>query len=167
VEIAGLQVRAVPAAHDGHRPARPGVAAPALGYLVSRRETSVYFAGDTDLFPGMAALAPRLTCALLPIWGWGPSLGPGHLDPEGAAAALTLLHPRIVVPIHWGTYRPRLGRGAPRARDGAPEERFAAAAARVAPDVAVRILAPGGGLDLPVGDDAAVARPDAPVRFSR
>ncbi len=164
VDIAGLRVRAVPAAHDGRRLGRRGVGAPALGYVVSRRDTSVYFAGDTELFAGMASLAPGLTCALLPIWGWGPSLGPGHLDPEGAAAALELLRPRIAVPIHWGSYRQHLVRGAPAARHGAPEVRFAAEAARVAPDVAVRILAPGGRLDLPQGVDLADPSPGAPVR---
>jgi L-ascorbate metabolism protein UlaG (beta-lactamase superfamily) len=77
-------------------------------------ERSRYFAGDTDLFDGMAELAP-LDVALVPIWGWGPGLGPGHLDPPGAARAVALLKPRVVVPIHWGTYFPiHLGlRGAP------------------------------------------------------
>ena len=59
----------------------------ALGYLI-RGSHQIYFAGDTDLFEGMATLAPRLDLVLLPIWGWGPSLGPGHLDPRRAAEAL-------------------------------------------------------------------------------
>ena len=29
-----------------------------------------------------------LDVALLPIWGWGPTLGPGHMDPLGAASRL-------------------------------------------------------------------------------
>ena len=51
-----------------------GTRSEALGYVLegSRR---VYFAGDTDLHPSMADLAPGLDVALLPIWGWGPSLG--------------------------------------------------------------------------------------------
>lgn len=148
-EIAGLLVHAVPASHDGHRPGRPGLTAPAVGYVVARGGKAVYFAGDTDIFPGMAEFVPRPTCALLPVWGWGPTLGPGHLDPESAAAALTLLRPRLAVPIHYGTYRPRLGRGAPARAAGSPETRFAAAAARVAPEVAIRIVPPGGRVSLP------------------
>ena len=76
---------------------------PALGYVL-RGSRSVYFAGDTDLFAGMAEFAP-LDVALLPVAGWGKKLGPGHLDPHRAAAALALLRPAVAVPIHWGTYR--------------------------------------------------------------
>src|SRR3712207_7163251 len=54
----------------------------------------------------MATIPPRLDIALVRIWGWGPSLGPGHLDPRRAAEALRLLRPLLAVPIHWGTYAP-------------------------------------------------------------
>ena len=64
--------------------------------------TCIYFAGDTDIYDGMADAGP-LDVALVPIWGWGSSIGPGHLDPRGAARAVALLEPRIVVPIHWAT----------------------------------------------------------------
>jgi L-ascorbate metabolism protein UlaG (beta-lactamase superfamily) len=136
------------AAHDGARPPRPA-RAPAVGYAVlgSRR---IYFAGDTDLFPEMDGLVPDLDVALVPIWGWGPSLGRGdHLDPERAAEALVLLRPRIAVPIHWGTYAPiYLGvREAPAFLD-TPGEAFLRAAERTAPDVDVRLLAPGETLSL-------------------
>lgn len=160
--IAGLEIHAVPAAHDGHRPGRPGLAAPAVGYVIARDGQAVYFAGDTDIFPGMADFLPRPTCALLPVWGWGPSLGPGHLDPEGAAAALALLGPELAIPIHYGTYRPRLSRGAPAPGAGSPETRFAAAAARLAPRVTVCIVPPGGHVAL--GPGGAPSDPATPVR---
>jgi L-ascorbate metabolism protein UlaG (beta-lactamase superfamily) len=133
IELDGLRVDAVEADHDGSR--RPGGASgPALGYVL-RGSRSVYFAGDTDLFAGMAALAP-LDVALLPVAGWGKKLGPGHLDPQRAAAALALLRPAVAVPIHWGTYR--VGRR-PEASTG-PAEAFARAAGELAPEVDVRIL---------------------------
>ena len=44
-----------------------------------------------------------LDVALLPVWGWGPTLGPGHLNPRRAATAVDLLKPRVAVPVHWGT----------------------------------------------------------------
>ena len=81
-----------------------GVRATAVGFMVSGT-TRVYFAGDTDIFPEMEGLGESLDLALLPIWGWGPSLGPGHLDPGRAAEAARLLAPRTVIPIHWGTMR--------------------------------------------------------------
>ena len=51
----------------------------------------------------MRELGP-LDLALVPIWGWGPSLGAGHMDPERGREALALLRPAVAVPIHWGTY---------------------------------------------------------------
>ena len=87
---------------------------------------------------------------LIPIWGWGPTLGKGgHLDPERAAEALTLVAPRVAIPIHWGTYFPmHLGlRGAPRFLELPPAE-FVVAAGKVAPDVEVRVLRPGESTEL-------------------
>jgi L-ascorbate metabolism protein UlaG (beta-lactamase superfamily) len=148
LEIGGLRVEATFARHDGARPPYPARAA-ALGYAVlgSRR---VYFAGDTDLFPEMDGLVPRLDLALVPIWGWGPSLGRGaHLDPEGAAEAVALLRPKVAVPIHWGTYAPvHMGIRAAPAYLSKPQVAFSAAAARKAPGVDVRVLAPGEATDL-------------------
>lgn len=110
LDVAGARVRAVPAVHDGFRVPR-GPRSESIGYVVSARgdiagAPAVYFAGDTDLFPGMADLADRVSVALLPVWGWGPNLGPGHLDPMRAAEAAALVGAPAVVPIHWGTLYP-------------------------------------------------------------
>ena len=147
--IGDVEIAATFAAHDGARPPFPA-RAPALAYAVlgSRR---IWFAGDTDLFDDMAGLVPDLDLALLPIWGWGPTLGRGaHLDPTTAAEALALLRPRMTVPIHWGTYAP-LHRGVRTAPAflADPREAFIRAAAERAPDVEVRVLAPGEELSLP------------------
>jgi L-ascorbate metabolism protein UlaG (beta-lactamase superfamily) len=149
VSIGELSVRVTAADHEGER-GPFGAAGPALGFVVEG-SSRIYFAGDTDLFPGMSDLAdPPLDLALVPIWGWGPSLGRGkHMDPERAAEALTLLRPRIAVPIHWGTYHPlHLGLRAVPAYLREPPERFVRAAAVRAPEVEVRVLQPGGSLSL-------------------
>jgi L-ascorbate metabolism protein UlaG (beta-lactamase superfamily) len=129
-----------------HEIGRRGVAAEPVGYLVegSRR---VYFAGDTDLFDGMAALGEGgIDLALLPVWGWGSTLGPGHMDPERAARAAALLAPRLAVPIHWGTFYPAgLARLRPRPLTEPPRE-FAARAHALAPAVEVRIAPPGSSV---------------------
>ncbi len=108
VQVATATVTAVPAEHDGFRvPFGPRAAA--QGYIVSAAGVRCYFAGDTDLFAGMRDLGATgggLDLALLPVWGWGTSLGQGHLDPSRAADAVTLLEPRLSVPIHWGTLLP-------------------------------------------------------------
>ncbi len=139
LQVGGLVVRATHAEHDAARRGVFGTRTASLGYLIEGTQT-VYFAGDTDRFEGMARLEPRLDVALLPVAGWGPRLPAGHLDAEGAAETLRLLRPRIAIPIHWATFAPfyrsrpyHLGAG----------ERFAARARVVAPEVEVRILSVG------------------------
>jgi L-ascorbate metabolism protein UlaG (beta-lactamase superfamily) len=146
VPVGDALVRATAAAHDGFRPPF-GPRGLALGYVVEGSQR-VYFAGDTDLFPGMSALGP-LDAALIPVAGWGPRLGPGHLDSRRAAEALRLLRPRLAVPIHWGTFCPAgLGWRAWRFLVEPPRA-FARHADELAPEVDVRLLAPGQSLDLP------------------
>lgn len=102
-----LCVTAVRAEHSGHRwgpRSTHGPATESLGFLLESAGSTVYVSGDTGLFDGMAVLASRaVDVALLPVWGWGPSLGPGHLDPVTAADAVGLIRPRVAVPVHWGT----------------------------------------------------------------
>src|SRR3954452_170505 len=77
VAVGDVRVRATYADHGSWSPGRSRAA---LGYAILGSQR-IYFAGDTDLFDAMAGLVPDLDLALIPIWGWGPSLGPGHLDP--------------------------------------------------------------------------------------
>ena len=146
-DVGGLGIEAIRADHDGRR--RPfGPTAEALGYRIAGT-SRVYFAGDTDLCTEMDGLKGSVDVALLPIWGWGPRLGSGHLDPGRAAEAVTRIRPRIAVPIHWGTFYPfGFARFWPHPL-GDPPQDFAREAARVAPDTEVRILAPGE--EMPLG----------------
>jgi L-ascorbate metabolism protein UlaG (beta-lactamase superfamily) len=146
VRVGGALVTAVEAMHPGGRWLERG--SEAIGFLVSAEERRIYFAGDTDLFDGMGELGPGLDLALLPIWGWGPSIGPGHLDPERAARAAALISPRIAVPIHCGTLYPL---GLARLRPGPlrlPPLAFAARMRELAPQVEARVLAPGESTSL-------------------
>lgn len=142
---ATVTVTATAANHDGGRSGGPD--APALGYLV-RGSRSVYAAGDTDLFDGMRDVAAGagpsgLDLALLPVGGWGLSLGRGHLDPERAAEAVTLLRPRVVVPVHWGWLRVPVARRLRPDRYVTPGRRFAELVASAAPDCRVLMPTPG------------------------
>ena len=148
LEVAGVRVGATQAVHNSHRwhlgerrlwPL--GVSAEPVGYLV-RGSRSCYFAGDTDLFGAMSELAGTIDIALLPISGWGASVGSGHLDPERAAIAAERIAPSVAVPIHWGTLTLALRPGRPPDPARYPRE-FAALVAERAPAVDVRILEPG------------------------
>ena len=169
VAVGPVRVTATFADHDGRRPPF-GPAAPALGFLLEEGLTRVYFAGDTDVFPAMTDLAPDLDVAMLPVWGWGPRLGHGHMNPRRAAEALRLLLPRYAVPIHWGTLWPMgMGRVVPGRLTDPPRE-FARFARRYAPGVQVLMTPPGQPVFFdPEGPDPASrirrAKPPRPPRL--
>ena len=139
VDVDGLTVRAVPARHwisPGAPRARP------IGYVLDAG-VRVYFAGDTGRYAEMPAVAGGVDLALLPIWTWGPHLGPGHLGPRSAARVASELAPATVIPIHWGTLYPRHLHRVWERPLREPGERFASFAQTLAPSVDVRVLAPG------------------------
>lgn len=140
--VGALTVRAVPALHDGRRlPVGPH-RSPALGYVVEG-EAKTYFAGDTGLFESMADEVGPVDVALLPVGGWGPFLGHGHLDAGRAAQALAALRPRFAVPVHYGTYWP-IGLDHIRPHEfHSPGDEFVRHSARLAPGVAVHRLGHG------------------------
>jgi L-ascorbate metabolism protein UlaG (beta-lactamase superfamily) len=140
-------IQAVHARHNGRR-IPFGPSAPALGFVIEG-DHSIYFAGDTDIFPEMAELAPDLDLAILPVGGWGPTLRGGHMDPVRAAEALTLLRPRAAVAVHWGTLWPIGMSRIRRERFEGPARRFIEEASRVAPDVVIPLLDPGDRFDVP------------------
>ncbi len=141
--LGAVHIVATPAEHNGlSTPPRPNVSV--LSYVI-RGPITLYFAGDTDLFDGMANIgrehAPDV--ALLPVSGFGPYIGRGHLNSRTAAQALRLLRPRFAIPIHWGTLSPA-GPGWHRwSFLDDPPYAFLAHAAREAPETEVRILEPG------------------------
>jgi L-ascorbate metabolism protein UlaG (beta-lactamase superfamily) len=138
IEVGPVTITALPAIHDGRR-FPIGRRVSALGYLIEGGART-YFAGDTDLFEGMGEIGSGLDLALLPVAGWGPRVGAGHLDPDRASRAAAVLQPRVAVPIHWGTlavgFRARAG-------DDRPAREFEELARVRAPGVDVRVLKPG------------------------
>jgi L-ascorbate metabolism protein UlaG (beta-lactamase superfamily) len=140
LERGPITITATPAKHARGRVFNWG--SDAIGFKLAGTQC-LYFAGDTDRFPEMRAHRGTLDVALLPVGGWGPRLGPGHLDPKRAAESLQLLEPRIAVPIHWGTLH-RIGMSkARRAKMGKAAIEFSREAARLAPAVEIRVLQPG------------------------
>jgi L-ascorbate metabolism protein UlaG (beta-lactamase superfamily) len=140
--LGAIRIRATHAEHESSRgPFSPR--APSLGYVLEGAAARIYFAGDTELFPEMRHIGP-VDVALLPVSGWGPRLGAGHLDPAGAAEALRLLRPKAAVPIHWGTLR-RMFSERPGDR---PAREFDRIARQLAPEVDVRVLSIGETLTL-------------------
>jgi L-ascorbate metabolism protein UlaG (beta-lactamase superfamily) len=137
--IDGVRVTAVPADHQPGRALRRLTGAP-QGFLLEGGGRTAYFPGDTDLHPVMADL-PAPDVALLPIWGWGPSIGPGHLDPSRAVEAALALRARSVLPVHWGTFAPVRRLPPPWLQE--PGSQLRSRMARDAPEVDLRLVAPG------------------------
>jgi L-ascorbate metabolism protein UlaG (beta-lactamase superfamily) len=146
LQVGDITLEAVHAEH-GRRRSLFTTAEGALGILIAG-STSVYFAGDTDLFPAMRQLAGRVDVALLPVGGWGPALGRGHLDPWRAAEAAARISPAIATPIHWGTLYPLGLRRLARRRFEGPGQAFREAVAIRAPGVEVHVLQPGQSMSL-------------------
>jgi L-ascorbate metabolism protein UlaG (beta-lactamase superfamily) len=146
IALGATTVTVLPADHDGRRFNGSRLTAPTLAFLVAGTGTT-YFAGDTGLFDGLSEV-PALTdggpdVALVPVWGWGPTLGRKHLDPATATDALALVRPNVAVPIHWGTFWPwGMSRVRPQRFHGAGDL-FAERARRAHPQIDVRVLCPG------------------------
>jgi L-ascorbate metabolism protein UlaG (beta-lactamase superfamily) len=151
LELGPATIEVVHAEHKHGRGPHSRLTAAPMGYVVEHSAAGgerIYFPGDTDLFDGMAGLTD-IDVALLPIWGWGSTLGTGHLDPTRAATASTLIQPRIVVPIHWGTYSPEDGRRRLPTWFEGPPELFRKELEAINEESRLRVLQPGGSIDVP------------------
>lgn len=146
IEIGELIITATPAAHDGNRLRYLGEEL-AIGYLIEGSRV-IYFAGDTDIYPEMAGMQKQLDLALLPVWGWGPTLGDGHMDPKAAAMATEIMQPKMVIPIHWGTLYPIGLRFLFPSFLITPPHDYKKMAEKLAPEVEVTILPPGKSIPL-------------------
>jgi len=153
-EVRGVRIEATHARHKGFGPP-VGPTERSIGFLVHGSQT-VYFAGDTAFFTGMADLGVGLDLALIPVWGWGPTAKPSeHLDPQGAARAVAVIKPRYAVPIHWGTFHPIGFRWMRPTTRIDPPHQFAQIVRRVAPQTIVRVMPVGSRLELPPRTSAA------------
>ena len=143
-EVGSVRIEATDAEHDGRRWGVLG-RGESVGFTLRGPSGSVHFAGDTGIFEGMRRIA-RVDVALIPVAGWGPKLGAGHIGPRQAAEAVAMFEPRVAVPIHWGTYRRMLMRR--RGPDDAPAREFLAELAELAPNVRGMLLQPGEGAEV-------------------
>ncbi|MDZ5623038.1 MBL fold metallo-hydrolase [Nocardioides sp. HM23] len=146
-----VEVRLVEAIHHSRpMPHRPNAA---NGHLVRGPSGVAWLAGDTDLYPGMAALSEiaggSIDVALVPIGGWGPRLSPGHMGPQEAAVACRLSAARYAVPVHWKTLHVPAGEMVPRGWMDVAGPRFLEALSAEAPDCRAVELDVGGSVTIP------------------
>lgn len=108
----------------------------AVGYVLTfSNGTVVYHAGDTNVFGDMALIrelyAPSVV--MLPIGG------KYTMSPKEAAKAVELLRPRVVIPMHFGTFPGLTGR---------PDELIERLRDKGLGSVEVRVLRPGETTEL-------------------
>jgi L-ascorbate metabolism protein UlaG (beta-lactamase superfamily) len=92
-----------------------------LSFIISLKDTTVFFAGDTAYGPHFKDIAARnrITVALLPIAPHKPRghMKRKHLDPDDALRAFEDLKADFMIPYHWGTFRQVAFVGKNEARD--------------------------------------------------
>ena len=107
----------------------------ATGYVLRfPQEVNIYHAGDTGIFSEMELIAKLypLTVALLPIGGIFT------MDAYQAAQALTLLRPKVAIPMHYATF-PIIAQDA---------QEFILLSQKIAPNTKIVVLKPGESYEI-------------------
>lgn len=77
--------------------------------LADNRDPVLYFAGDSGYFDGFKEIGSRfnIDVAMLPIGAYEPEwfMYPQHTTPEEAAQAFLDLKAKLMIPMHYGTFR--------------------------------------------------------------
>ncbi len=93
VEAGGWSIKMVQAVHSSW------FGSP-CGFILEKEDKKVYHAGDTALFTSMSLLeAEDIDVALLPIGGRYT------MDTSDALVALSLIKPKLVIPMHYDTFQ--------------------------------------------------------------
>lgn len=128
VEVGGIKVTMTQAFHSS-------TAGSPAGYIIILEDgKTIYHSGDTGVFGDMGIFGSlySIDLALLPIGSVFV------MDPVQAAFSLTLIRPKIAVPIHYGTF-PILVQDA---------GQFVSLAREKAPETRVEVLSPGGEISI-------------------
>jgi L-ascorbate metabolism protein UlaG (beta-lactamase superfamily) len=146
LRLAGVHIEVLPAHHDGRRHPLSRHAAPALGFRVENHASSFWYPGDTGLHAAMDEVQ-AVDLAIVPIGGWGPTLGKDHMSPEAAVQAVTTIGARWSLPVHYGTFWPlglrRVHPANHRRLFEGPSPRFLAALAEAQTEAVAVIPDPG------------------------
>jgi L-ascorbate metabolism protein UlaG (beta-lactamase superfamily) len=106
-ELGSLRITLTPAQHWGARVIHDrhrGFG----GFLIEYGGRTIYHCGDSAWFEGFAEIGDRskIDIALLPIGAYDAPTGRDvHMNPEEALRAFTALKARLMIPMHYGTFR--------------------------------------------------------------
>ncbi|MDN5757882.1 MAG: MBL fold metallo-hydrolase [Tomitella sp.] len=142
--IGGLTITATPAQHGVHE----------VTFVIQAGGRSVFFGGDSLRVPELDEIPRRfgtIDVAILPTNGLcvrAMNLTQVVMDAEQAAALTAVLRPTLAVPHHYAFHSGRLGDRMITRADQDPRH-FTDALARIAPDIATRIVLPGTPVTVP------------------
>ena len=108
IRVGSLDVVCTPARHASGRTLLDKDRTLWAGFAFLGEKHRVYFSGDTGFFPGLADIGHRLgpfDLTLIESGAYGQAWPDWHLGPEQAVEAHTLVQGRVLLPIHWGTFR--------------------------------------------------------------
>ena len=105
---AALELTATPARHFSGRSLVDQSRTLWASWVIAGPAHRVFFSGDSGYFDGFkeigAAHGP-FDLSLIKIGAYGDAWPDIHLDPEGAVQAQRDVRGRLLLPIHWGTFR--------------------------------------------------------------
>ena len=110
-EVAGLRITLVPAQHWSMRVPWDRNQRLWGGFVYESEQGVAYHAGDTAMseavFRAIAARCPHIDWAMLPIGAYDPTwfMSAQHMGPEEAGRAWELLGARVLIAMHWGTFK--------------------------------------------------------------
>jgi L-ascorbate metabolism protein UlaG (beta-lactamase superfamily) len=99
--VQAFHTNTAPGGGDDPFSAETGVAiGQCAGWVIGLGETTIYHTGDTCLFGDMRLIAERtpVDVALVPIGGHYT------MDRHDAVAAVDLIRPQVVIPMHYNTF---------------------------------------------------------------
>jgi L-ascorbate metabolism protein UlaG (beta-lactamase superfamily) len=106
-EVGGVHFTATPAQHFSGRSLTDRNRTLWASWAMRSGRRSVFFSGDTGLFPGMSEIGAKhgpFDLVMLEIGAYHPSWGTIHLGPENALKAFEMLRGKALLPVHWGTF---------------------------------------------------------------
>jgi L-ascorbate metabolism protein UlaG (beta-lactamase superfamily) len=143
-KIGELTVTAAPAKHGVHE----------VTFVIQAAGRTVFFGGDSLPVPELETIPERfghVDLAILPTNGLcirPMNLQQVVMDAEEAAALTAVLKPTLAVPHHYSFHSGRLGDQMITKGDQDPRH-YADAVARLAPEIAVRLVLPGTVVNVP------------------
>ncbi len=111
VEVDGVKITSVPARHWSSRSIRDMKQSHWAGFAIEGGGRRLFVAGDTAMGAHFGEIAARFPggfdAAVLPIGAYSPRwfMHDRHMDPPEAVAAARTIGARLILPVHWGTFK--------------------------------------------------------------